>query len=82
MPVTPTDIFKSIIPDVGTIDIGNIPAWWNGTSPLPGFDSNVTSAFGVPSRAAHLWYFRQVNGCDPKTKNMAVVWPPFIDGLY
>ena len=81
-PVTPNDIFKQFLPDLGSIDVNHIPAWWNDNAPVAGYDNNVTSGFGVPGAAAHLWYFRQVNGCDPKTKDVTTVWPPFTDELY
>ena len=40
----------------------------------PGYDSNEDQGAGLPSVAAHLWYFRSVTGCDPTStgQNLSV----------
>ena len=51
--------------------IGPSNSTGNGTVPSepepapPGYDTNSTQGLEIPNVAAHLWYFRQVNGYDP-----------------
>ena len=50
--------------------IGPSNSTGNGTVPPepepapPGYDTNSTQGLEIPNVAAHLWYFRQVTGCD------------------